>query len=121
MTAFLPNNPIGDKISVSYPSSSPIYNLTAVFTQVTQVLELSRFNLPFCVSILIVQPFNKSQTEVLPYNVTCQTYCTGDSGTQVCQTKRYEVAGKYTIILMSIASKAIAKCLPASSKLVVDK
>ena len=94
VTAFLPNDPIGDKVSVLYPPSKPIYNLTAVLTQVTQIPALSRFNLPFCVSILIVQPFNESQTEVLPYTVTCQTYCTDDNGSQVCQTKRYEIAGK---------------------------
>ena len=94
ITAFLPNDLIGDKVSISYPSSSPIYNVTAVLTQVTLVPELSRFNLPFCVSILIVQPFNESQTEIEPYSVTCQTHCTGDNGTQVCQMKQYEIAGK---------------------------
>ena len=93
ITAFLPNDEI-KKVSISYPSSSPIYNLTAVLTQVTLVPELSRFNLPFCVSILIVQPFNESQTEIEPYSVTCQTHCTGDNGTQVCQMKQYEIAGK---------------------------
>ena len=91
ITAFYPDDPIGDKVNISYPNSSSIYNLTAILTKV-DMISLSRFSLPFCVSTLIVQPFNESQTELEPYNVTCQTFCTGNNRT-VCQTKKYEVAG----------------------------
>ena len=80
-----------------------MYNLTAVLTQVTQVPSLSRFNLPFCISVLVVQPFNESQTDVDPYNVTCRTFCTGNNRT-VCQTKQYKVAGMSIDNMMYVLS-----------------
>ena len=98
MTAFLPDDPIGDKVSKSYPESSPVYNVTAVLTQVS-LPGFSRFNLPFCVSILVVQPFNETQATVLPYTVSCQTHCQDHNDTQVCQTKHYEVAGNKDVNL----------------------
>ena len=93
ITAFLPGDSVGRTVNTSIPKSSPIYNVTAILTRTTQVPSLSRSNLPFYISVLLVQPYNESQTEFEPYNVTCQTHCTGNNSRAVCQTKQYEVAG----------------------------
>ena len=95
ITGFHPAvNPVGQ---VSFPianESASVYSLTAILTRVTQVPSLSRLDAPFynSESVLIVRPFNESQTELEPYNITCLTICTGNNR-PVCQTKKYEVAG----------------------------
>ena len=109
ITAFYPaRDPVNhDVINKSFPISNEsavyVYNLTAIFTRVTQVPSLSTFDLPFLISesVLIVRPFNESQTEFEPYNVTCSClntlgYCTSNNRT-VCQTKQYEVAGMFLL------------------------
>ena len=91
VTAFLPNDM--DRFRVfQYPRSAPTYNITAVLTQVSNAT-VSRYNAPFCVSVLTVQPFNESEIQILPFTVSCQTHCQDDNGTAVCQTKHYDVAG----------------------------
>ena len=95
ITSFYP----GDAASRTFniPESSPIYSVTAIpSTRNTQAPSQSRFGLPFCISVLLVQPYNASQIEFEPYNVTCQTHCVADNHT-VCQTiaKQHEVAGIY--------------------------
>lgn len=79
-----------------YPQSAPnkLYNITAVLTQVSNAT-VSRYNAPFCVSVLTVQPANESQIQILPFTVSCQTHCEDANSTAACQTKRYEfeVAG----------------------------
>ena len=79
-----------------------VYNLTAILTQVTQVPYLSRLDAPFykSESVLIVRPFNESQTELEPYNITCLTFCTGNNR-PVCQTRKYEVAGMFKLTVFS--------------------
>lgn len=94
VTAFLPFDQVGQAISISYPESSPVYNITAVLTQVER---LSVYNTTFCVSILTVHPFNETQSEieVVPFTVSCQTFCKDDNKSAACQVKRYTVAGGF--------------------------
>lgn len=92
VTAFLPGDQIGDTVRISYPESAPLYNITAVLTQVETI---SIYNISFCVSILTVQPYNETDTEleVIPFTVSCQTFCKDDNRSAACQTRRYKVAG----------------------------
>ena len=96
VTSFHPNDTVGDRFRIyEYPQSAPdnlLYNITAVLTQVSTET-VSRYNAPFCVSVLTIQPFNESQIEVLPFTVSCQTHCEDANNTAICQTKHYEVAG----------------------------
>ena len=75
---------------MSYPRSNPVYNISATLTHVTKV-NGSRY-LPFCISTLIVQPYNESKLELVPFNVSCQTYCEDENRTGICKTKSYKVA-----------------------------
>lgn len=91
VTAFLPNDTVGHNFSISYPKSDPVYNITAVLTQVETV---SIYNTTFCVSILTVQPSNERNIEVIPFTVSCQTFCKDDNRSAACQVKQYSVAGE---------------------------
>ena len=71
----------------------PYYSITAVLTQVSNAT-ISRYNAPFFVSMLTVQPYNESEIQVSPFTVSCQTHCQDDNETAICQTKHYDVAGK---------------------------
>ena len=93
LTAFQAND-MDHLRTFQYPSSAPIYNITVVLTQVSTAT-VSRFNAPFCVSVLTVQPFNENEIQVLPFAVSCQTHCEDANNTAVCQTKHYNVAGMY--------------------------
>ena len=75
-----------------YPLSAPYYNITAVLTQVSNAT-ISRYNAPFCVSVLTVQPYNESEIQILPFTVSCQTHCQDANQTAIRQTKHYDVAG----------------------------
>ena len=88
ITAFLGNDPVGRTFTMSYPRTSPVYNITAVLTQVAD----SMYGTMLCSSILTVQPFNG--TKVHPFTVSCQTFCRNGDSTPVCQTRHYNVAGK---------------------------
>ena len=94
VTAYLPNDTVGRTRSITYSNDfSSIYNVTSVLTSVS----LSTvYQVPYCVSILTIQPFNESKMEVLPFTVACQTHCGDVNSTLVCQSKHYEVAGKIT-------------------------
>ena len=98
VAGFLPQDTVGDAFRVYVYESGPdkLYNITAILTQVSTASE-SRYNAPFCVSVLTVQPFNESQIKILPFTVACQTHCEGCNGTNICQTKHYEVAGMYHV------------------------
>ena len=87
---FLPQDPPGESVIRSLPLSAPEYNITAVLTQ---AVPISEYNAPFCVSVLVVQPYSVSQVQVMPFNVTCQGHCADDNRTEVCQVKSYKVAG----------------------------
>lgn len=104
ITGFHPAvNPVGQVSSFPMANeSASIYSLTAILTRVTQVPMLSRSDSPFynSESVLIVRPFNESQTKLEPYNITCLTFCTGNNRT-VCQTKQYEVAGMFKLTVFS--------------------
>ena len=91
---FLPDDPVGHHFIGSFPSSAPVYNVTAVLIRIVPV---SEYNVPFCVSVLIVQPYSKSQLQVMPFNVSCQGHCADDNHTEVCQAKSYKVAGTITL------------------------
>ena len=91
--SFLPNDTVGAKFRVfQYPSSAPYYSITAVLTQFSNAT-ISRYNVPFRVSVLTVQPYNESEIQVLPFTISCQTHCQDADKTDVCQTKHYDVAG----------------------------
>ena len=94
VTAFLPHDLVGHTFGMSYPPSAPVYNITAMLTLVSNET-FSRYNAPYCVSILTVQSFNESQTDapVMPFNVSCRTHCEDERHTEVCQVKIYQVAG----------------------------
>ena len=99
---------IGATFSKSYPRSSPVYSIIVMLTLVSNGT-FSRYNVPFCVSILTIQSFNESQTDapVIPFNVSCQTFCEDEHRTKVCQVKSYicHVAGTLHgsfIVLMNL-------------------
>ena len=89
VTAFLEDDQAGRIFSMTYPQISPVYNVTAVLTQV-QLPNI--YNTTYCVSVLTVQPLNGIEVEIIPFTVSCQTFC--KNSTPVCQTKHYEVAGR---------------------------
>ena len=86
----------GAIFSKPYPQAAPgpVYNVTAMLTLVSN-RTFSRYNVPFCVSILTIQSFNESQADapVIPFNVSCQTFCENENRTEVCRVKSYQVAG----------------------------
>ena len=85
---------IGTTFSKPYPQAAPVYNVTAMLTLVLNET-FSRYNAPFCVSILTIQSFNENQTDapVIPFNMSCQTFCENEHRTEVCRVKDYQVAG----------------------------
>lgn len=87
VTAFLGSDEVGRTHSISYPRNAifPVYNITAVLTH----------NNTYCVSELTVRQFNGSEVEVIPFTVSCQTFCMDLS--EVCQTKHYDIAGNAKI------------------------
>ena len=90
VAAFLPRDVVGDSFTKSYPNSAPVYNITAVLTQ----YESSRYNVPYCVSVLILQPhnINHNQSQLMPgFNVSCQTHCADQNRSEVCQVKSYKL------------------------------
>ena len=95
MAGFLSYDAVGRTFSITYPQSAPVYNVTAMLTLVSNKT-FSRYNVPFCVSILTIQSFNESQADapVIPFNVSCRSFCGNDTHrTEVCQVKTYQVAG----------------------------
>ena len=95
LTSYLPNDNDTDCIRVfPYPLSAPYYTITVVLTQFSNAT-ISRYNAPFCVSVLTVQPYNESEIQVLPFTVSCQTHCQDADETDICQTKHYDVAGMW--------------------------
>ena len=91
VTQFLPGDPVGQAISNSYPRSDPVYNITAVLAQVETV---TIYNTTLSVSILTVQPFNERDFEIIPFSISCQTFCKDDNRSEACQVIRYSVAGE---------------------------
>ena len=98
MTAFLPNDMAGDKVSKSYPEAAPVYNITVVLTQ----RFVSKYNVPFSTSTLIVQPFNDSEIEVIPFTVSCQVHCLGENITEACQRKHFNIASRLIIYSLNM-------------------
>ena len=92
MGGFLPNDSVGHRFTGSFPPLAPVYNVSAVLTQVVPV---NKYNVPYCVSILIVQPFSVNQLQAMPFTVACQGHCADNNRTKVCQIKSYKVAGIY--------------------------
>lgn len=87
---------------IIYIDSIPVYNITTALTYVSKPEQSDMF--PTCVSLLTVQPLSDSQpmSQILPFTVSCQTFCQDSSRTRVCQFKHYEVAGMFNIIIMDI-------------------
>ena len=85
---------IGAIFSKPYPQAAPVYNVTIMLTLVSSET-FSRYDVPFCVSILTIQSFNESQTDapVIPFNVSCHTFCNNENRTEVCRVNDYQVAG----------------------------
>ena len=92
VTAFLPFDAVGATFRSSYPSLAPIYNITTTLTQQTSVSVGGR-RLRLATSTLIVQPFNESQIETIPFTVSCQAHCENENFTEVCQSRLVNVAG----------------------------
>lgn len=96
---FLPFDAVGTAFTTLYPHSAPVYNITTILTQFSSVLVGGSW-LRLVRSTLVVQPFNESLNEVIPFTVSCQTHCEDENFTEVCQSRQVNVAGQY--ILMSI-------------------
>lgn len=56
---------------------------------------VGEYGLPLTTStlILIVQPFNESENEVILFSISCQSHCIDENNTAVCKTKYFNVAG----------------------------
>lgn len=98
VTVFLPDDRVGRFTSNTFldnKSEIEVYNVTAVLTHASKIVNEDNNAIPVCVSILTVQPFSISQSlfQVIPFTVTCLTHCQDDNQTEVCQSKHYEVAG----------------------------
>ena len=84
VTAFLLFDSSGITFTTSYPPSAPAYyNITTILTQASSVLG-GGSRLPLVTSTLIVQPFNESQVEAIPFTVSCQAHCEDRNYTEVC-------------------------------------
>ena len=92
VTGFLPFDNVGATFTALYPRSAPAYNITAILTQMSSVL-VGGSTLRRVTSTLIVQPFNESQIEVIPFTVSCQAHCEDENYTEVCQNRQVNVAG----------------------------
>ena len=90
VTAFLNDDQVGRIFSIHYPDSDPIYNITAVLTQVKTV---SRYNTTYCVSVMTVEAYDERVVDIRPFTVSCQTFCKDENTTLACQTRHYSVAG----------------------------
>lgn len=87
VTAYLPHDLVGRLTSLALDE----YNVTAILAHVTKRIEYN--NIPVCVSVLVVEFLNKSQSEsVTPFTVSCHTHCQ-NNGSEVCEEKHYQVAG----------------------------
>ena len=100
VSAFLPFDPIGATFTISYPASTPAYNITTILTQLSSVL-VGGSRLPLVTSTLIMQPFNDSQIEAIPFTVSCQAHCEDRNFTEVCQSRHVNVAGWYSTHLVT--------------------
>ena len=113
VTVFLPLDSVGYFVPFTYyrnvfdSRSEPVYNVTVVLTFISNTIRQENSNnnimIPILASTMIVQPFNASQSQDLPFNVSCQTFCQNESHAQVCQTKHYKVAGMLHYSLMHIS------------------
>ena len=82
------------RITYPRPPAEPLFNVTAVLIQVDNST-VRDYNVPFCVSSLTVHPYNVNNLNMIPFNVSCRTYCSDINITEVCQVKEYEIAGVY--------------------------
>ena len=100
VNSFQINDPSGHTYQTTYPSSSnsPTNILTTALTQVT--VDTSGSESPFCVSTLTVQPYDDDAFNVIPFNVSCQTHCSDENLTTICQTQHFSVAGVLCMILI---------------------
>ena len=92
LAVLFPSDSIGTVFSRSFPVSAPAYNLTVILSQRSSMF-IGEYSLPLTTSILIVQPFNESENEAIPFTVTCQSHCRDKNSTTVCQRKHFNVAG----------------------------
>ena len=99
MTAFLPFDTVGTIFQSSYPALSPVYSITTILTEQTS-MSFGGYLLPFLTSTLMVQPFNRSQTEAISFTVSCQAHCEEENHTEVCQSRQVNVAGWYTFLVI---------------------
>ena len=84
----------GRSIQKTYPRppAKPVFNVTAVLV-LDDNSTVSDYNVPFCVTYLTVQPYDVNNVSVIPFNVSCNTFCADDTVTEVCQVREYNIAG----------------------------
>lgn len=98
MTAFLPFDTVGTIFRSSYPALAPVYTLTTILTEQIS-MSFEGYQLPLATSILTVQPFNESQNKAISFTVSCQAHCEDENYTEVCQSRRVNIAGWYYILI----------------------
>ena len=91
VVTFNTGDPPGYSISKTYSEPSgadeTLVCVTALFIQEDN----STVNFPSCVSSLTVLPCDLNNFSVIPFTVSCSTFCTDD--TEVCQVREYKIAG----------------------------
>ena len=96
MTSFRDGDPVGHLHQKTYPEppEEPMFNVTAVLIQVNNS-SWSEYNVPFSSSFLTVLPYNLYNVSVSPFNISCNTFCSNDNMTEVCQEKELNIAGVF--------------------------
>ena len=91
---FHPGDPVGHYGEITYPEqpAEPLVNVLAVLTQVDNST-VNKYNVSYCASSLIVHPHDVNNVNTIPFNISCHTYCADINTTEVCQVKKYNIAG----------------------------
>ena len=103
MSSFQLNDTVGTTYKKTFPEppEKPVHNVTTVLTELNMTAgEEYNISVPFCISYLTIQPFDDNDFEVIPFNVSCQTHCSDENNTAICQSQHYEVAGACIIMAL---------------------
>ena len=104
VTSFQDGDAPGRIHQITYPESSeskPLLNITAVLIQIDESTT-DTYNVPFCVSSLTLHPYDGNNLTVIPFSVSCHTFCADENHTEVCQKEEYNTAGIFKDLVMDV-------------------
>ena len=102
--SFLSNAPNRTGMLENTEGSNPAPNAYHISATLISIVEDTIYGVPKCNSTLVVRPVTTDHTMLIPFNITCQTYCERDitledsSGQRhldhiVCQSQEYHLIG----------------------------